>query len=175
MAKKRTMGSLYFDDHPTTVGSRYDGQELTIGDTIPGKEITWVEVNGLLIADRCVCVNISAEQLDDLGFTKGKTITIDGRQYLCRLLKVGAEPNVPNEWDAALDATSEADKMWHWKDAFFWGQEPNEEYPSLRAVRGWVSARLWGWRSGDATYRTAHIGFRPALKSLGPDNLNSDR
>ena len=47
MVKKKTMGSLYFNDHPVAVGSKYDGQELSIGNTVPGEEITWVEVNGM--------------------------------------------------------------------------------------------------------------------------------
>ena len=173
MVKKKTMGSLYFNDHPVAVGSKYDGQELSIGNTVPGEEITWVEVNGLLIADRCVCVSISAEQLDSLGFTAGKTITIDGQRYLCRLLKVGAERDVPNEWDAALDATSEDDRLWHWEDAFFWGQEPVEGWAAHRAYRGYFSARYWYYSS--ASYRFVLLGFRPALEPLRPDNLNSDK
>ena len=173
MEKKRIMGSLYFDGTPVDVGSVYNGEELTIGDTVLGKEIAWVDVNGLLIADRCICTYISAEQLDDLGFTKGKPITIDGRQYLCRLLKVGAEPDVPNEWDAALDATSDEDDLWHWEEAFFWGQEPIEDFPTRRASRGYFSARRWGHYS--ASYRCVDLGFRPVLELLGPDTLNSDR
>jgi len=173
MVKKKTMGSLYFNDTPAAVGSKYDGQELSIGDTAPGKEISWVEVNGLLIADRCICTYISAEQLDDLGFTKGKPITIDGRQYLCRLLKVGAEPDVPNEWDAALDATSDEDDLWHWEEAFFWGQEPIEDFPAGRANRGCNSAR--SWNNYSASLRLVRVGFRPVLEPLGPDTLNSDK
>ena len=47
MVKKRTMGSLYFNDASVDVGSVYNGEELTIGNTVLGKEIAWVEVNGL--------------------------------------------------------------------------------------------------------------------------------
>ena len=173
MAKKRTMGSLYFNDHPVAVGSEYDSQELDIGNTVPGKEITWVEVNGLLIADRCVCVNISAEQLDSLGFTAGKTINIDGHKYMCRLLKVGAERDIPNEWDAALDATSDENDLWHWEDAFFWGQEPDKGSPADHALRGYHSARYW--YSPLASHRGVRVGFRPVLEPLGPDTLNSDQ
>ena len=173
MEKKRTMGSLYFDGTPVDVGSVYNGEELTIGDTVLGKEIAWVDVNGLLIADRCICTYISAKPLDDLGFTAGKTISIDGQRYLCRLLKVGAERDVPNEWDAALDATSEDDRLWHWEDAFFWGQEPVEGWAAHRAYRGYFSARYWYYSS--ASYRFVLLGFRPALEPLRPDNLNSDK
>ena len=173
MEKKRTMGSLYFDGTPVDVGSEYDGGEMTIGDTVRGKKITWIAVNGLLIADRCVCVNISAEQLDDLGFTKGKTISIDGQQYLCRLLKVGAKPEVPNEWDAALDATSDDNDLWHWEDVFFWGVEVVERPSAYRARRGYLSSRGFGFSS--PSYRGVGVGFRPALKPLGTDNLKSEK
>ena len=173
MVKKKTMGSLYFNDHPVAVGSKYDGQELSIGNTVPGEEITWVEVNGLLIADRCVCVSISAEQLDSLGFTAGKTITIDGQRYLCRLLKVGAKPDVPNEWDAALDATSDDNDLWHWEDVFFWGVEVVERPSAYRARRGYLSSRGFGFSS--PSYRGVGVGFRPALKPLGTDNLKSEK
>ena len=137
------------------------------------KKITWIAVNGLLIADRCVCVNISAEQLDDLGFTKGKTISIDGQQYLCRLLKVGAKPDVPNEWDAALDATSDDNDLWHWEDVFFWGVEVVERPSAYRARRGYLSSRGFGFSS--PSYRGVGVGFRPALKPLGTDNLKSEK
>ena len=173
MVKKKTMGSLYFNDHPVAIGSECEDQVLDIGNTVPGKEITWVEVNGLLIADRCVCVNISAEQLDSLGFTAGKTISIDGHKYMCRLLKVGAEPDVPNEWDAAMYVTSEDDDLWHWKDMYFWGQEPVDGSPATRALRGYFSARNWSNRN--ATFRFALVGFRPALEPLDPDTLDSDQ
>ncbi len=158
------MGSMYFNGVPAAVGDKYDGQKLTIGDTVPGKEITWVEVNGLLIADRCICTYISAECLDDLGFTAGRAITIDGQQYLCRLLKVGTEQNVPNEWDAALDATSEDDNLWHWKNFDFWGQEPVEGAPAHRALRGYASARNWYYNW--ASFRFVTVGFRPVLETL---------
>ena len=108
-----------------------------------------------------------------MGYTKGKTISIDGQRYLCQLLKVGAEPDVHNEWDAALDATGEDNDLWHWEDAFFWGKESVEEYPSHRAVRGWVSARRWNNRL--VFGRSTNVGFRPALEPLGPDTLNSDK
>ena len=173
MVKRRIMGSMYFNGVPAAVGDKYDGQKLTIGDTVPGKEITWVEVNGLLIADRCICTYISAECLDDLGFTAGRAITIDGQQYLCRLLKVGTEQNVPNEWDAALDATSDENDLWHWEDAFFWGQEPDKGSPADHALRGYHSARYW--YSPLASHRGVRVGFRPVLEPLGPDTLNSDQ
>jgi len=173
MVTKKKMGSLYSNNNPENVGSVYDGHKLSIGNTVPGKEITWVEVNGLLIADRCVCIDINAQELDDLGFTKGKTINIDGHRYLCRLLKVGAEPDVPNEWDAALDATSDENELWHWEHAFFWGQEVVEGSPAYRAFRGYGSARRWNCNT--VSYRHVYLGFRPVLEPLGPDTLNSDQ
>ncbi len=168
----KKFGSLYFDGQPVDVGSRYDEEVITFGDTVPGKEITWVEVNGLLIADRCVCVNISWLQLSQMGYTFGREVTIDGRKYLCRLLKVGAAPETPNEWDDALDATTEDNAIWHWKNCFFWGQETDKAYTFSRAVRGCSSARYWSNRT--ASYRRVYVGFRPALVPLPIDTLTSD-
>jgi len=164
MVKKRVMGSLYFNDTPVDVSSEYDGQLLTIGDTIPGKEITWVEVNGLLIADRCVCTHISGFQLKSMGYANGKPVEIDAQRYLCRLLKVGTAPDVPNEWDAALDATGEDNGLWHWKGALFWGKETDEKPTPYRALRGYVSAR--NFEHALESNRFANPGFRPVLETL---------
>ena len=145
-----------------------------LGDTASGKELQWVKLkNGLLVADRCVCIEVSWEQLHKAGLVFGTLVTIDGEAYLCRCLKVGAKDHEPNEWDAALDATSEDDRLWHWEDAFFWGQEPVEGWAAHRAYRGYFSARYWYYSS--ASYRFVLLGFRPALEPLRPDNLNSDK
>lgn len=139
MAEVIEIGTLYFDGRPQKVGVKYNGERLSLGPTVPGKAIQWVKANGLLIADRCVCTQISWGELDFIGLVFGTIIQIDGRWYLCRCLKVGAEGGVPNEWDAILEKVGESNDLWHWKDAFFWGQETlgnlgNQAWG--RAVRG---------------------------------------
>ncbi len=130
----------------------------------PSKEIGWVAVNGLLIADQCLLTNVSWDDLDVQGLVFGKEVTVQGLRFKIRLLKVGSKEDVPNEWDAALDAVGEDDTLWHWDHKFFWGQEPVSGSVSHRAIRGYTSARHWGW--SDSSSRHALLGFRPALEPL---------
>jgi len=171
--EKIKLGSLYFDGDSVVIGSYYDNQVLTIGDTDSKYPITWIKTSdGLLVANHTVCTKISWEQLNKMGFIFGTPIKIDGAPYLCRSLKVGAEEGVPNEWDALLDELGEEDSIWHWEDAFFWGQETPTDGAARRAHRGYYSARLWYYDS--ASLRFANLGFRPALEPLSPEPLISD-
>ena len=174
MAKIEKIGSLYFDGRPQKVGVAYNGEQISFGDAAPGQEISWVRMqSGLLVADRCVCTNISWEDLDKEGFVFGALVTINGETYLCRCLKVGAKEGETNEWDAALDETGEGDDLWHWENKYFWGQETSKHGASTRAVRGYYSARHW-INSGNTATRLAHLGFRPVLEPLlsgGPEVL----
>lgn len=133
----------------------------------PSKEIGWVAVNGLLIADQCLLTNVSWDDLDVQGLVFGKEVTVQGLRFKIRLLKVGSKEDVPNEWDAALDAVGEDDTLWHWDHKFFWGQEPVSGSVSHRAVRGYRSAR--GWNLDNASYSSPNLGFRPALEPLPTD------
>ena len=133
----------------------------------PSKEIGWVAVNGLLIADQCLLTNVSWDDLDVQGLVFGKEVTVQGLRFKIRLLKVGSKEDVPNEWDAALDAVGEDDTLWHWDHKFFWGQEPVSGSVSFRAFRGYSSARRWNWTASST--RLARLGFRPALEPLPTD------
>lgn len=133
----------------------------------PSKEIGWVAVNGLLIADQCLLTNVSWDDLDVQGLVFGKEVTVQGLRFKIRLLKVGSKEDVPNEWDAALDAVGEDDTLWHWDHKFFWGQEPVSGSVSYRAIRGCNSAR--NWYDNYASYSTPSVGFRPALEPLPTD------
>lgn len=169
MANIVKLGSAYLDQEPTSPGSEYTSgtsKVIELGETVPGKEISWVVVNGMLIADRCLLTHISWDNLNDNGLVYGKEITIDGMRYQARLLKVGMVEGEPNEWDDALDIVGESNNLWHWEKAYFWGQETAiDGYESHRALRGYSSARSWNSR-----YRHSRIsshGFRPALIPLG--------
>lgn len=167
MAEIIKLGSLYFGGQPQKIGTKYNGERITLGPAAAGKEIQWVKAHGLLIADRCVCTDISWEQLDDQGLVFGTLIQIDETTYLCRCLTVGAEEDVPNEWDTVLDEAGEDVEIWHWSGQYFWGQETLENQASRRAVRGYCLARYWGNTS--ASNRYVGLGFRPALEPLGSE------
>lgn len=168
MANIIKLGSLFLDGRPVETGMQYvPSQTIEVGEMTPSKEIGWVAVNGLLIADQCLLTNVSWDDLDVQGLVFGKEVTVQGLRFKIRLLKVGSKEDVPNEWDAALDAVGEDDTLWHWDHKFFWGQEPVSGSVSHRAIRGYTSARHWGW--SDSSSRHAHVGFRPALEPLPTD------
>lgn len=168
MANIIKLGSLFLDGRPVETGMQYvPSQTIEVGEMTPSKEIGWVAVNGLLIADQCLLTNVSWDDLDVQGLVFGKEVTVQGLRFKIRLLKVGSKEDVPNEWDAALDAVGEDDTLWHWDHKFFWGQEPVSGSVSHRAIRGYTSARHWGW--SDSSTRYAFLGFRPALEPLPTD------
>ena len=172
-------GALYLDNkiqhipqQPIRNGDipQYDGQAaISIGLEEKGESITWVKPNGqnLLIADRVLLVNVSWEDLDQNDLVNGKQIQIDGQYFHCRLLQVVKRKIFPSEWDKILDETGEDDTLWHWNNAYFWGQEKPTDVASRRAVRGYFSARYWN--SNTATNRYVSVGFRPALEPLPSD------
>ena len=171
-------GALYLGNNirhvpqvPTDDGDvpQHEGQTISIGAARGGEAITWVKPDGLnlLIADRVLLAVTSWEDLSRNGFALGKRVLIDKQNFLCRLLQVGENINAPNEWDNILDKTNEENSLWHWKDMFFWGQEVSACVASTRAVRGYSSARYWGYYH--APYRHVNVGFRPALEPLPSD------
>ena len=163
------LGSLYLDDKPVTLGAGYrPGQAISFGEATPDpdKAISWVPVNGLLIADRCLLTSISWDDLNAQNLVFGKEIKIQGFQFRLRLLKVGSTEGALNEWDTALDIVGDNDDLWHWSEMFFWGQE-EIKIASGRAYRGYSSARYWNWNY--SSNRNAYLGFRPALDPLPTD------
>ena len=170
MAQTLKLGSLYLDNKPIAPEVEYQpGQIISFGEAAPDIAISWIPVNGLLIADRCILTSVSWDDLDEQGLVFGKKITLCGFKFQTRLLKVGDNDDVPNEWDAALDTVGEDDALWHWKDVFFWGQESVSVhgFASYRARRGYRSARRWRWSA--SSHRNELLGFRPALEPLPTD------
>lgn len=163
---------------------QYDGKAaISLETSVPGKNITWIKPYGsnILVADHVLLVNVSWEDLDKNGFVVGKTVLLDRQRFRCRLLRVGENEDVPNEWDKILDVTSENNAFWHWKDVYFWGVDVADDDVavddvSYRAVRGWSSARFWDYCH--ATSKDVGVGFRPAIEPLSSDtpipNINLD-
>lgn len=170
MANIIRLGSLYLNDCPAEIGLAYKpGKTISIGETAPGKEIHWVVVNDMLIADRCILTEVSWDDLNAQNLVFGKEVTISGFRFTARLIQVGAEEGAPNEWDSALDAVGEDNSLWHWEDMFFWGQEAATGTASSRAYRGYTSARTFYCTS--SSRRSVSLGFRPALVPLPSDTL----
>ena len=184
----------------------------TFGDTpsADANKLQWVKIKDgdktLLICDRVILVSVSWDDLNGQGYVTGKTITIDGTKYKCRLLTGGSNRRnndwyaggtpTNNEWDRFItreevitglpapvssdldtnlnttDHNSTHNQLWHWVGVYSWCQETWAENASLRAYRGYISARYWdNYSSG---YRDVSVGFRPVLEVLNTDPLISD-
>ena len=184
----------------------------TFGDTpsADANKLQWVKIKDgdktLLICDRVILVSVSWDDLNGQGYVTGKTITIDGTKYKCRLLTGGSNRRnndwyaggtpTNNEWDRFItreevitglpapvssdldtnlnttDHNSTHNQLWHWVGVYSWCQETWAENASLRAIRGYFSARYWNNYSSGT--RRVFVGFRPVLEVLNTDPLISD-
>ena len=148
---------------------------FTVGDTVSGKELQWIEwtkADGtkMLVCDRGLIVSISWNNINAAGFITGKEITIDGQKYKMRSLtgSTGASgtygAGCNNEWDQFLDAVGESNDLTHWSNMYSWCQEVYYNNSDYRSIRGYYSARSCNYLS--ASYTDASIAFRPALEIL---------
>lgn len=184
----------------------------TFGDTpsADANKLQWVKIKDgdktLLICDRVILVSVSWDDLNGQGYVTGKTITIDGTKYKCRLLTGGSNRRnndwyaggtpTNNEWDRFItreevitglpapvssdldtnlnttDHNSTHNQLWHWVGVYSWCQETWAENASVRATRGYYSARYWNYSSSGLRY--VYVGFRPVLEVLNTDPLISD-
>ena len=83
----------------------------TFGDTpsADANKLQWVKIKDgdktLLICDRVILVSVSWDDLNGQGYVTGKTITIDGAKYKCRLLTGGSNRR-NNDWYAGGTPTN---------------------------------------------------------------------
>ena len=120
---------------------------------------------------------ISWGGLNDEGLIFGKNYASGGVDYTLRAPSVGSnytgsgnsERGVPqsNEWDTMLNKDS--GYIQNWNEMYSWGQDTVSVDASLRAIRGYTSARYWS--STTATNSYPDVGFRPVLEVLNPDTL----
>ena len=202
-------GNSGYGDIPQMSGSMAN---YTFGDTpsADANKLQWVKIKDgdktLLICDRVILVSVSWDDLNGQGYVTGKTITIDGTKYKCRLLTGGSNRRnndwyaggtpTNNEWDRFItreevitglpapvssdldtnlnttDHSSTHNQLWHWVGVYSWCQETWAENASLRAVRGYGSARFWN--NSYASNSGPFLGFRPVLEVLNTDPLISD-
>ena len=136
--------------------------------------------HSLFIADYAVTHTVSWDDLNTAGLIFGKDYATGGVNYTLRAPSVGSdnrgsgdsERGTPqsNEWDRILDKDSGYIK--NWNGIYSWGQDTTRYNSSLRAIRGYDSARRWN--DDDATDFLPLVSFRPVLEILNPDTLSSD-
>ena len=136
--------------------------------------------HSLFVADYAVTHTISWNDLNTTGLIFGKNYASGGVDYTLRAPSVGSnstgsgdsQRGVPqsNEWDTMLNKNSGYIK--NWNGIYSWGQDTTRYNSSFRAVRGFISARLWG--IDNAASSDPNVVFRPVLEILNPDTLGSD-
>ena len=136
--------------------------------------------HSLFIADFAVTNDVSWDALNTAGLIFGKDYAAGGVDYTLRAPSVGSnytgsgnsERGVPqsNECDTMLNKDS--GYIQNWNKMYSWGQDAFSGDASSRAIRGYVSARGYGWDA--SSRRSASYGFRPVLEVLNPDTLGSD-
>jgi len=173
--KQKRFGSMYINGWfaaPNTPYPSNDGQ-IAFEDTAADRSIPWIWVNDTWIAGAVYALGVTWVDLNRMGYIFGRPVRIDGKPYLCRSLKVGEERDVPNEWDAALDATCSDDELWRWNGKYFVGQEcMGEGKEETCVIRGMISPRDSSRYSVRDT--NIYIGFRPVLEELPAEPKISD-
>ena len=154
----------------------YNGIDFEIGDTVEGKELTWLKLGNLWVCDRNILAGVSWDTLNAKGYVFGKEITIDGHRFKLRCL-TGSDGSrgsfgegCDNEWDQFMDEYNEDNSLAHFEDMYTICQETDCDYSDYRSIRGYNSARYYDIDS--ATYTDAGVAFRPALEILNPDLEN---
>jgi len=145
-----------------------------------------------LVADRMLLARVSWQDLDEAGYVFGTQLSIDGRQFQCRLLSGGDAPKGDpyqgatqlNEWDALVggavlnapkpDASDSANPLspdhlkskhnglWNWFGAVSWTAEPVASRADGRVCRGYHGPTYFYVNTVD--HRHEDIGWRPMLE-----------
>ena len=136
--------------------------------------------HSLFIADYVVTHTVSWNDLDTASLIFGKEYVAGGVDYTLRAPSVGSnytgsgnsERGVPqsNEWDTMLNKDS--GYIQNWNKMYSLGQDAFSGDASRRAVRGYHSARYWGYNYATGSYSI--LGFRPVLEVLNPGSLGPD-
>ena len=151
-----------------TIG--YNGTDFEIGDTVEGKELTWLKLGNLWVCDRNILMGVSWDTLNAKGYVFGREITIDGHRFKVRCL-TGSEDTYgdgcDNEWDRFMDEYNEDNDLTHYKDMYTICQETDCDYSDCRSTRGYSSARNYYYSF--ATNTSTYLAFRPVLEDLNHD------
>lgn len=89
----------------------------TIGDTptADSQKLQWIKIvdgsKTLLICDRVILVSVSWGDLNAQGYIMGKTVTIDGARYKCRLISGGTNYRNNDQYAGGTPTNNEWDRF----------------------------------------------------------------
>ena len=101
-------------DIPSMSGSMAN---YTFGNTpsADANKLQWVKIKDgdktLLICDRVILVSVSWDDLNSQGYITGKTVTIDGAKYKCRVLTGGSDYRGSNSYEGGTPTNNEWDRF----------------------------------------------------------------
>ena len=154
-----SMGTLYLNGKPVDARTACpeDVQDIRLGDTVPGKELSFVLVNGLLVANNSVMLDVPFEVLRASHLVRARAVVIDGSNYRCRLLQTDEDENDADEWDRALIATGANRQLWNLYDNEpFWTVSPHGM--EVRGGHGDPEGR-YAWRPVACTTTAWTVGI----------------
>lgn len=165
--KLHEFGTLYIQgasiknpERPSEFGDipQYNKGSIILGDTKPGMEIHWIELEelGILVSDRIILNKVNVDTLNTMGFLSGRKVFIDGVWYKCRLLKDYSE------WEDCLLFSNDSDSLWHYSKIYT--ILARQEHPDAYSVVGYDRARAQA--SVGKISRVVLCGFRPVLEPL---------
>ena len=147
---------------------RYDEKSaISFESACNDEPITWIKPNGLsiLVTDRVLLSNVSLDDLDKNHFVRGKTVTINGQKFRCRVLRYDYEDESSDEWANILSITGKDDSLWHWNKMYFLEADKSLDDIIYGAVRGCISPTFW--TDYNFSRREMDVGFRPVLEPMG--------
>ena len=166
MILMQKFGSAYIGGDSVVPGATYDFEgpdapPISLGSTVPGKEIQWILAGGTLIADRNLILNVGWDYLNHFDLVFGKKIVIDGRDYKVRLLRAGREGRL-SDWTNLLIVVRDQDFLLNWREAKSLGIDQDKDDPRLKICWG-------GDQLGRCNYvyfndQAPNFGWRPVLE-----------
>lgn len=167
MILMQKFGSAYIGGDSVVPGATYDFEgpdapPISLGSTVPGKEIQWILAGGTLIADRNLILNVGWDYLNHFDLVFGKKIVIDGRDYKVRLLRAGREGRL-SDWTNLLIVVRDQDFLLNWREAKSLGIDQDKDDP--RVTYSATSYRASN-RSGGGGIPLVSVFFYSCLSGL---------
>lgn len=94
-----SMANYTLGNTPSAAANKLQWHKIKDGDKI------------LLICDRAILVSVSWDDLNGQGYVTGKTVTIDGAKYKCRILTGGTRPRTSNWHSGGTPTNNEWDRL----------------------------------------------------------------
>ena len=165
---------------PFTYAGTVDAYKLASAMAITEEDAEkYKYAHSLFVADYVVTNDVSWDTLNTADLIFSKNYASGGVDYTLRTPSAGSDctglddsqHGVPqsNEWNTMLNKDS--GYIQNWNGMFSWGQDVSSGGASLRAVRGYHSARYWSYDTAANSY--PNVGFRPVLEVLNSDTLGS--